>query len=64
VRTDAGVSRLWVVRDDRAEIRLVQVGRTVGPLVEAVRGVRAGEQVVAQFDDRLADGAPVAREGR
>ncbi len=64
VRTDAGVSRLWVVRDDRAEIRLVQVGRAIGPLVEAVRGVRAGEQVVAQFDDRLADGAPVAREGR
>jgi multidrug efflux pump subunit AcrA (membrane-fusion protein) len=59
VRTEAGVSRLFVVRDSRAEQRIVQIGREVDRLVEILSGVSTGERVVAQATDRLADGAPV-----
>lgn len=69
VRTEAGVSKLWVVKQDRAEMRLVQLGREVGDRVEALRGVTAGEQVVAAYSDSLQDGAlvsasPAAGTGR
>jgi RND family efflux transporter MFP subunit len=60
VRTEAGVSKLWVVKQDRAEMRLVQLGREVGDRVEALRGVAAGEQVVAAYSESLQDGAPVS----
>jgi membrane fusion protein, multidrug efflux system len=60
VRTEAGVSKLWVVKQDRAEMRLVQLGREVGDRVEALRGVAPGEQVVAAYSDSLQDGAPVS----
>lgn len=59
VRTEAGVSKLWVVKRERAEMRLVQLGREVGATVEALRGVAAGEQVVAAYSDSLQDGAVV-----
>jgi RND family efflux transporter MFP subunit len=63
VRTDAGVSRLFVVGNDRAEQRLVQIGRTVGPLVEIVRGVARDEMVVVDGVDRLIDGAAITMAG-
>lgn len=59
VRTEAGVSKLWVVKRERAEMRLVQLGREVGDRVETLRGVAAGEQVVAAYSDSLQDGAVV-----
>jgi RND family efflux transporter MFP subunit len=59
VRTEAGVSKLWVVTQDRAEMRLVQLGREVGDRVEALRGVAAGEPVVAPYSDTLQDGAVI-----
>jgi RND family efflux transporter MFP subunit len=67
VRTEAGVARLYVVRDGRAELRFVQVGRHADGLAEVLRGVKVGEQVAVSAVERLADGAPVAespREGR
>jgi RND family efflux transporter MFP subunit len=60
VRTEAGVSKLWVVKQGRAETRLVQLGREVGDRVQTVRGVAAGEQVVAAYTDSLQDGAAVS----
>ncbi len=60
VRTEAGVSKLWVVKQDRAEMRLVQLGREVADRVEALRGVAAGEQVLAAYSDSLQDGALVS----
>jgi membrane fusion protein, multidrug efflux system len=60
VRTEAGVSKLWVVRQDRAEMRLVHLGREVGDRVEALRGVAPGEQVVGAYSDTLQDGALVS----
>lgn len=59
LRSEAGVWRLYVVREGRAELRLVQVGREVGGALEVVRGVAPGERVVTGPLDRLADGAPV-----
>jgi membrane fusion protein (multidrug efflux system) len=59
VRTEVGVSRLFVAKDSRAEQRIVQIGREIDKLVEIVSGVGAGERVVAQATDRLADGAPI-----
>jgi multidrug efflux pump subunit AcrA (membrane-fusion protein) len=59
VRTEAGVSKLWVVKQQRAEMRLVQLGREVADRVEAVRGLAAGELVVSPYTDALQDGASV-----
>jgi RND family efflux transporter MFP subunit len=63
VRTDAGVSRVFVVKGDRAELRLVQLGRQLGDGVEVVRGVQAGERLAVSALDRLADGALVVDQG-
>jgi membrane fusion protein, multidrug efflux system len=59
VRTESGVSRLFVVKDGRAELRFVQLGRQSAGLVEIARGLRPGERVVVSELDRLADGAAV-----
>jgi RND family efflux transporter MFP subunit len=60
VRTEAGVSTAYVVKNDRAELRLVQLGRELpGGLVEIQRGIVAGEQVVARPVEKLTDGSVV-----
>lgn len=59
VRTDSGVSRVWVVRDNRAEARLVQLGEETGGLVEVLRGLTRGERVVVEGADRVGDATPV-----
>ena len=65
VRTEAGVSTAFVVKTDRAELRLVQLGRELpGGQLEIVRGIDKGERVVARVVERLGDGAHVTAEGR
>lgn len=59
VRTEAGVSRLFVVADGRAELRFVQLGRALDGQVEVLRGLKAGERVVTSAPTGLGDGAPV-----
>ena len=59
VRTDAGASVLFVVRDERVERRAVKVGAADGDQVEIVSGVNAGEKVVIDGPPTLADGARV-----
>jgi multidrug efflux pump subunit AcrA (membrane-fusion protein) len=59
VRTEAGVARVFVAMGDRAELRFVQAGREAGGLVEILRGVTAGERVVLQAGEGLADGAAI-----
>jgi multidrug efflux system membrane fusion protein len=52
---------VYAVQDDTARARQVQVGlRTGTGLVEIVSGLKAGETVVVEGSDRLADGIPVA----
>ncbi|HEX7125315.1 MAG TPA: efflux RND transporter periplasmic adaptor subunit [Thermodesulfobacteriota bacterium] len=60
VRTDAGVSRVFVLAGGRADLRVVQVGDRTGDLVEIVRGVEAGERVVTRGLEQVSDGAAVA----
>ena len=60
VRNQGGVFRLFVAKGDRAEVRIVQPGREVGPSLEILRGVNPGERVVSRPADDLADGALIA----
>ena len=59
VRTDAGQSIVFVVRDDRAERRAVTTGATEGDQVEIVSGLNSGERIVVEGVGTLADGARV-----
>ena len=59
VRTEAGVSRLFVLKDGKAEQRLVQLGQAEGDLVEIKTGLKTDEQVATSNVDQLSDGATV-----
>jgi multidrug efflux pump subunit AcrA (membrane-fusion protein) len=59
VRTESGVSRVFVIKDGRAQERLVQLGQTEGDLVEIKSGVAADEKVAASNIEQLSDGMAV-----
>jgi RND family efflux transporter MFP subunit len=59
VRTSNGQSVVFVVRDERVERRAVKVGSTEGDQTEILSGVNAGERVVIEGPETLADGARV-----
>lgn len=59
VHTDAGVSRVFVIKDGLAQQRLVQLGQTEGDLVEIKNGVAADEQVATSNVEQLSDGVAV-----
>jgi multidrug efflux pump subunit AcrA (membrane-fusion protein) len=59
VLTQAGVSRVFVVKDGHAEQRLVQMGQTEGDLIEIKNGVAADEQVATSNLEMLSDGIAV-----
>ena len=60
VKNDAGVFKLFVAKNDRAEARIVQVGRETGGSVEILRGVQTGERIVSRQIEGLADGSVIA----
>ncbi len=59
VRTEAGVSRLFVIKDGQARERVVQLGQTEGDLVEVKNGVAANEAVATSNVEKLSDGLAV-----
>jgi RND family efflux transporter MFP subunit len=59
VRTDAGTTVVFVVKDDRVERRAVTVGAAQGDQVEVVSGLTSGERIVVEGHDTLADGSRV-----
>src|SRR5829696_8353385 len=59
VATEAGVSRVYVIKDGHAEQRLVQTGQTEGDLVEIKNGVAADEQVATSNVEQLTDGITI-----
>jgi membrane fusion protein (multidrug efflux system) len=59
VVTEAGVSRLYVIKDGRAEQRLVQTGQKEGDLIEIKSGVAADEQVATSNVEQLSDGIAI-----
>jgi len=59
VVSEAGVSRVFVIKDGHAEQRLVQTGQTEGDLIEIKQGVAADEQVATSNQQQLSDGIAV-----
>ncbi len=55
----AGVSRIYVVRGDKAEAEIVQVIERRGDRLVVEGGLKAGDAVVAAPPRTLADGSPV-----
>lgn len=59
VVTEAGVSRVFVIKDGHAEQRLVQTGQTEGDLIEIKSGITADEQVATSNLEQLSDGIAI-----
>ena len=59
VRTESGVSRVFVIKDGKALERQVQLGQTEGDLVEIKSGVAENEIVATSNVEQLSDGMTV-----
>ena len=59
VVNDAGVSRVYVIKNGHAEQRLVQTGQTDGDLIEIRSGIAADELVATSNLEQLSDGIAV-----
>lgn len=59
VRTESGVSRVFVIKDGRASERVVQIGQAEGDLIEIKGGVAADEIVATSNIESLSDGMAV-----
>jgi RND family efflux transporter MFP subunit len=59
VETIAGTSRVYVVKDNRVEARIVTTGEKLDAQVEITSGVSKGEMVAAEPKGRVSDGQPV-----
>ncbi|MBK6847042.1 MAG: efflux RND transporter periplasmic adaptor subunit [Proteobacteria bacterium] len=53
---------VFVVHDQRAELRLVKTGKRFGSMIELVSGVSAGETVVVTGAAALVDGQPLEQQ--
>ncbi len=59
IRNLAGSLRVYVVKGDRVEERLVTAGQVIGQSTEIVNGVAEGDEVALNNVERLADGGRV-----
>jgi RND family efflux transporter MFP subunit len=59
VVNDAGVNRVYVIKDGHAEQRLVQTGQTDGDLIEIKNGIAADEQIATSNLEQLTDGIAI-----
>lgn len=59
VVSEAGINRVYVIKDGHAEQRLVQTGQTDGDLIEIRSGVAADELVATSNLEHLSDGIAV-----
>ncbi len=59
VRNIAGSTRVYVVKGERVEERMVTLGQAVGDAIEIVNGIAEGDEVAQTNVERLADGARV-----
>lgn len=59
VHTESGVSRVFVIKDGKAQERLVQLGQTEADLVAIKSGVSAGETVATSNVEQLSEGMAV-----
>jgi membrane fusion protein (multidrug efflux system) len=59
VRASAGASRVYVVKGDYVEERVVTVGQSVDQSVEVTSGLAIGERVATANVAQLTDGSPI-----
>ena len=59
VETVAGTSRVYVIKDNRAEARIVTTGEKVGAQVEITSGVTKDDAIALEPKGRLSDGLGV-----
>jgi multidrug efflux pump subunit AcrA (membrane-fusion protein) len=59
IRAESGTSYVFVIKDGRAEKRIVQLGQAEADLVEIKSGIVSGEQVATSNVELLNDGTPV-----
>ena len=59
VRTEGNTSRVFVIKDGRAQERLVQLGQAEGDLLEIRNGIGVDEIVATSNVEKLSDGTPV-----
>ncbi|HEY0430959.1 MAG TPA: efflux RND transporter periplasmic adaptor subunit [Pyrinomonadaceae bacterium] len=59
VRTESGISRVFIIKDGRVLERQVQLGQTEGDLVEIKSGLAANEIVATSNLDQLGEGTAV-----
>jgi len=59
VLNEAGVIRVFVIKNGHAEQRLVQTGQTDGDLIEIKTGIAADEQVATSNLEQLTDGIAI-----
>jgi multidrug efflux pump subunit AcrA (membrane-fusion protein) len=59
IRTEAGVSRVFVIKEGHAQQRVVQLGQTEGDLVQIKNGIAGDELVATSNVEQLADGMAV-----
>jgi len=59
VETVSGTSRVYVIKTNKVEERIVTIGETVGPDVEITSGLGKGDIVAAAPKGRLTDGSEV-----
>jgi RND family efflux transporter MFP subunit len=59
VRTDGGVTKVFVVENGRAVEKLVQVGDTENDLIQIKTGLKENEQVIVSNIEQLFDGVTV-----
>ncbi len=63
VRNLAGSTRVYVIKGDRVEERIVTVGQKVDGAIEIANGVAEGDEVAQSNVERLSDGARVRVAG-
>ncbi len=59
VRSDGGTSKVFVIKDGRAEQHIVQVGETENDLVQIKQGLNGDEKIAVSNLDQLYDGVSV-----
>jgi membrane fusion protein (multidrug efflux system) len=59
IKTDGDTSRLYAVVEKHVEERIVQLGPVAGDVVGVLKGVNAGERIVAKPTDEISDGVEV-----
>ena len=62
VETVSGTSRVYVVKDDKAEERIVTTGQSAGDKLEVTSGVAQGEIVALDPRGKLTDGMAVRKK--